>query len=488
MKLVYICKFVPAIALAILMVFALHAPLASAQIFSFDDPFLAEAAESWEGFPHWFTDPLPDISGSSILAGRGQIIKADFLSVYNTAEASLNLGSSGPASTFDGIQGLYAGGGATVEFSQPITDFGAFWGAFTDFSGAPPFDPGTISVKFYDQALNQIGLTQQFTYSRSLQADGLLEWHGWTSTVPIRRVTYSSSSYGVANDGMRINRVPDCVATFCASFNESPSLPAGWYVQTKPGSDYQWTVEPSDYLGHGNSLVGRRHFAAFGAEEDEEPDSQTRFDAYTPLFRFGDLLHAQLVFFSNWLLDFVDPEAVDDVFTIALVDSASQDPNVVYGLLEANLHTTSAPTTASLDELLQDPDFDTKKAYRLRLRVRDNNNSILRIEFDNLNVTGAVQFRDYDDSGGVDIADYILWRNTFGDSVTPGSGADGSYNGIVDQDDYDIWKANFGVTLNLSPATGISAAVVVPEPSRTALPIAIALGVLLQGRMIHRRS
>jgi hypothetical protein len=66
---------------------------------------------------------------------------------------------------------------------------------------------------------------------------------------------------------------------------------------------------------------------------------------------------------------------------------------------------------------------------------------------------------DYNANGTVDAADYVVWRNTRGQAVTPFAGADGSGNGVVDQADHDLWRANFGKTW--SPAAA-SAAVLEP--------------------------
>ncbi len=52
-------------------------------------------------------------------------------------------------------------------------------------------------------------------------------------------------------------------------------------------------------------------------------------------------------------------------------------------------------------------------------------------------------FGDYDGSGTVDDADYDFWKSSFGQSVTPWSGADGSGNGTVDAADYCVWRDNF---------------------------------------------
>ena len=46
---------------------------------------------------------------------------------------------------------------------------------------------------------------------------------------------------------------------------------------------------------------------------------------------------------------------------------------------------------------------------------------------------------DYNGDGSVDAADYVVWRKSLGENVTPYSCADGSGNGLVDQDDYSVW-------------------------------------------------
>ena len=68
---------------------------------------------------------------------------------------------------------------------------------------------------------------------------------------------------------------------------------------------------------------------------------------------------------------------------------------------------------------------------------------------------------DYNRNGVVDAADYIVWRNTRGQSVAPGSGADGSGNGSVGTEDYAYWRARFG----MAGASGAGSAALVPEPA-----------------------
>lgn len=64
---------------------------------------------------------------------------------------------------------------------------------------------------------------------------------------------------------------------------------------------------------------------------------------------------------------------------------------------------------------------------------------------------------DYNGDGQVTAADYTAWKNTFGMSVTPGTGADGNDNGLIDAADYTVWRDNF-----TGPG---AAALAVPEPA-----------------------
>ena len=60
------------------------------------------------------------------------------------------------------------------------------------------------------------------------------------------------------------------------------------------------------------------------------------------------------------------------------------------------------------------------------------------------NLANTPLLGDYNLNGSVDAADYIVWRNSLGQSVPPFSGSDGDYDAVVDQGDYAVWRANFG--------------------------------------------
>jgi len=91
---------------------------------------------------------------------------------------------------------------------------------------------------------------------------------------------------------------------------------------------------------------------------------------------------------------------------------------------------------------------------------------------------------DYNVDGIVDSADYSLWRDSLGQQVVRGSGADGNFDGYVTPADYDVWKNNFGSLLG-SAGGSSNAASLVPEPSSSIL-ILIALASLPCAR--HRAA
>ena len=76
---------------------------------------------------------------------------------------------------------------------------------------------------------------------------------------------------------------------------------------------------------------------------------------------------------------------------------------------------------------------------------------------------------DYSRNGVVDAADYIVWRNTHGQSGT-GLLADGNGDTFVNNADYNLWRAHFGQVA----ASGATANVAVPEPATFALLIIAA--------------
>jgi len=100
---------------------------------------------------------------------------------------------------------------------------------------------------------------------------------------------------------------------------------------------------------------------------------------------------------------------------------------------------------------------------------------------------------DYNNDNVVDAVDYAIWRDTLGDTVVAGTGADGDDSGVIDTGDYDVWKADFGnvggpggistlttgfVRYVNSAATQVAGA---PEPSTMVL-VGLGMGMLTMSR------
>jgi hypothetical protein len=110
---------------------------------------------------------------------------------------------------------------------------------------------------------------------------------------------------------------------------------------------------------------------------------------------------------------------------------------------------------------------------------------------DNIRAIGAPTMLagDYNQNGAVDAADYVLWQDTRDQSVTPGSGADGTGSGgapdgVVNELDYDFWRARLGNTAASTSAAGIA---VVPEPAALSLLILSTILFALQRSERRRR-
>jgi hypothetical protein len=91
---------------------------------------------------------------------------------------------------------------------------------------------------------------------------------------------------------------------------------------------------------------------------------------------------------------------------------------------------------------------------------------------------GLTNSGDYDGNGEVDAADYTQWRDTRGQAVAAGTGADGNGNGTIDAADYAFWKSRFGMTIGAGGAGAVQA----PEPAAVWLVALAAVAIGGWGR------
>jgi hypothetical protein len=61
-----------------------------------------------------------------------------------------------------------------------------------------------------------------------------------------------------------------------------------------------------------------------------------------------------------------------------------------------------------------------------------------------LNVNLAEMHGDFNGDGETNAADYTVWRNSIGQSIPKGFGADGNHDGKVDQLDFNVWSEHYG--------------------------------------------
>ncbi len=168
-------------------------------------PFNGEIQETWESFTHTSGEQPPLPAPQQIFGGMAAIF-GNSMHVFRPASGyPWDLGSSGYAQVADGTNAMAISGSnsvAVIVFSIPVAKFGSYWGAYTSSSA----NPASVDVQFFDTAGMLIS-SESFTYSRAPVADGLLEWHGWHSSVPIKRVIYPGD--GVTTDGLRASLTPE---------------------------------------------------------------------------------------------------------------------------------------------------------------------------------------------------------------------------------------------------------------------------------------
>jgi hypothetical protein len=117
---------------------------------------------------------------------------------------------------------------------------------------------------------------------------------------------------------------------------------------------------------------------------------------------------------------------------------------LTHGLLIGSLAIDSGDP-AAIAGVNNVPEFDQRGAPFARVFDGDGaSGARLDIGAFELQRVPPATYGDYDESGVVDGADYVVWRNQLGSVVPAYSGADGNGDANVDQSDYLIWRMHFG--------------------------------------------
>ncbi|MFC1880653.1 PEP-CTERM sorting domain-containing protein [Thermodesulfobacteriota bacterium] len=177
--------------------------------------FTGSLQESWESFPNFNTGPSFLSEPAAIMGGAASIFSSSALGnsmrIYEPGPANWALGLSGFAQVADGDKGMATATDEQINilFTTPVTEFGSYWAASTSFGGIFPPDPATINLDFYDLFDSLIG-SASFTYG-SGSGDGVLAWHGWNSSTPIKKIAFQNTFDGVtiAVDSLQANPVPE---------------------------------------------------------------------------------------------------------------------------------------------------------------------------------------------------------------------------------------------------------------------------------------
>ncbi len=172
------------------IVLAAGLPTAHAGIIAVS-PFTGTMSETFESFPTgWTTDPVSIMGGQASFSISPGSPWAGIL----IQPQGQGLGTSGAAKPSDGLQYAYVNsyaptGGATITFNTPVREFGAYWATPT---GGLWGDPAIIHVRFLGDA-GQFVDAVDFPYSHSSTGDGMLDWHGWESTIAFKSVVVTST-------------------------------------------------------------------------------------------------------------------------------------------------------------------------------------------------------------------------------------------------------------------------------------------------------
>ena len=181
---------------------------------------------------------------------------------------------------------------------------------------------------------------------------------------------------------------------------------------------------------------------------------------------------------SQWFFNVGDNSFLDaQNFTVfgRVLGGGMQVVDLIDNLPAINASAAETPNTGEdFDEV---PVFDVEKV--ISQQTIRNDDAVMVNSIRVLDLPAG----DYNFDGVVDMADYILWRDSLGSTLDVAADGDGS--GMVDAADYGIWKNNFGQS-SAAALNASSSSLNVPEPATAVSAIAGLLALVGWRRTTHR--
>lgn len=228
------------------------------------------------------------------------------------------------------------------------------------------------------------------------------------------------------------------------------SRPASWFYATAPGATELVTDYDSDGDGNKSAAINQDNadWRSIGFAVEAGERLTFSFDFQFIGVPDGSGFRADARFFND--------SQVFQGETVKFLDAANFVPG------EWNSFTTTAvvPEGGTIGDVRFSTFFGSFDGGQVLI----DNVQLLR----NVAMPG-----DYNSDNSVDAADYVIWRDTLGQNVAVGSGADGNRDGIIGNEDYDVWYASYGNT-SAARSSGVRA---IPEPSASSLAF-VAIGAV----------
>ncbi len=302
--------------------------------------------------------------------------------------------------------------GGTVEYSKTLTNL-----AGGTISGRGVFRGSSSSP-------GSVGLTNQGVLSFSA---GLTDINGDVNNTGAGKIVVGGGSTAtfyddVVNNGSEIRTVTGSRSVFFGDVSGAGPFTGGGVVELdgdlKPGNS------PANVSFGGNVVIGPT------AGTDIELAGTTKGTNYDSLTVAGNV-------------------SLSGTLNVSLIGGFVPSAGQTFNIMSAAGGITGKFDAMNLPAL----------ASGLSLGVTYTTNAI------NVSVVGILG--DYNHDGTIDSGDYVVWRNTLGQSGSA-LAADSNSDGVVNSNDYNFWRTHYGQTVGTFVGNGAAA---VPEPTSFALLI-----------------